>query len=170
MIVYAQKTETRSATHDVELDHACGACKKTSPAWVRGQATVTESRGAFEMGSSDAQFFAETEAQRNAAMLIRIVRCPHCGVRDPGEMRKVWMRLVWTFLAIEIFHALWATLGSHDYFDDWMRLASTAIGVQLVGLAGVGFKIWKDLRASDQRVRFINEPASDAQGPYRSAV
>jgi hypothetical protein len=51
-----------------------------------------------------------------------------------------------------------------------MMLASTAIGVQLVCLAGVGFKIWKDLRASDQRVRFIKEQESEAQGPYRSAV
>jgi hypothetical protein len=170
MIVYVNKTETASATHDVELDHACSACNKVSPAWVRGKATVTESRGAFSPGSSDAQFLAETEAQRNAAMLIRIARCPHCQTRDPVEMRKVWMRLVWAFVGIEACHAVWAALGYRDYFVDWMGLASTSLGVQLVGLGAVGIKIWRDLQASDTRVRFIKEQKSEEQGPYRSAV
>jgi hypothetical protein len=164
-------TSTRaSATHDVELDHACGVCEKTSPAWVRGKATIVENRTGIEAGGSDAQFLAETEAQRNAALLIRIARCPHCTRRDPEQMRKLWMRFVWVILAVEVAHALFALIGAtDDYARVWLRAAPTMFGAALVLLISVGSKTWVDLRASDTRVRFLKETKSEAVGPYRSA-
>jgi len=169
MITYLDRVTTAKHELDVDLDHHCSLCGKTAAAWVRGKAVVQENRSLLEMGASDAAFLAETEAQRNAALLVRIARCPACKQRDPGEMRPLVMRFVWAIVGVEAAHLLLAMLGSSSSFlTSYLRVWYPIAILLTCVMVGVGAKTLRDLRASDVRVRYIRE-TEETQGPYRSA-
>ncbi len=145
-MIIPQTVTTAKASVEVELDHTCPHCGVVSPALVSGHSLVSEQRFILEQGSSDAKFLAETEAQRDAALLIRVVRCPRCQRRDSAEIRKLWLPLVWITLGA-------AALG----------LASLAVipiaMLLLLGWAATGVRAMRALRGSDRRVRFLDTAA-----------
>jgi hypothetical protein len=152
-------------TVDVELDHHCPHCGTVSPALVRGRGFATESRSLLDLGGSDAQFKGEVTAQRDAALLIRLARCPACGKRDPKGIRVLWMRAVWVLLGAVALDLIAMTMRDADVpWHHALGLLAGFVGGIWLLLAAVA---WRQLRGSNERVRFITPPAPPA-GPYRS--
>jgi hypothetical protein len=161
MIIYVDRTTTARASTEVELDHHCSACGKTSTAWVIGRGSASSSTGAFGHRASDVQFMAETEAQRDAAAIIRLVRCPYCEKRDPAEMRAALTPLaIWPG---SILAASWLLLWG---FEVPLWLGGSLAAVTLLAIGG---KLVGRLRGTTLRVRFLREAVpSEPQGPYRT--
>jgi len=158
------RSETAKHELEVELDHHCAPCGKTSAAWVRGTAVVVEKRTIIDQGGSDAAFLAETEAQRNAALLIRLARCPRCHRRDGSEMRKLAIRFGWMILGVECVHVYVATTASFPFFESYVRELPTMALLLAAAWIGTAWKIRRDLRASDDQVRFVSEVESLGEG------
>ena len=150
MIIVPQTVTTAKASVEVELDHQCEHCGAVSPAMVSGRAVASEQRFIFEAGSSDAQFLAETEAQRDAALLIRVVRCPRCQRRNAAELRTLWMPM------------LWMALGATALAIAGLAVVPLVMLVLIGGLA-FGVRAVKALRGSDRRVRFLDTTARATQ-------
>jgi hypothetical protein len=146
------RTEAR-----VELDHAC-PCGVTSAAWVRGRGNVMQDD--------------EVEAQRHAALLIRLARCPACHRRDLREVIGVLLPALFAALFVEVVHLSASYWNSYDGYFSTLYAYYTSRFVTLSIIAFVGFFVrgWLQVRASDRRVSFLDEQRSQPAGPYRSAV
>jgi hypothetical protein len=138
-----ETVNSATASVEVELDHHCPHCHTVSAAKVQGKGVGIERRFFFELGGSDAQFLAETEAQRDAARLIRVARCPRCQLRDGAEVRKLWLPLLWTALVVLAL----AWLAPHARIP-------LAVLLPLLELL-LGRRAVRALRGSDRRVQFI---------------
>jgi hypothetical protein len=99
----------------VELDHHCEHCGAVSPAVVMG-------RGSGRDRGGDGQFLAETDAQRDAAALIRLAKCPLCSRRNPTGVRALWKRAGWVLAGCIAFGAAAFAIGDRPLDLAFVRL------------------------------------------------
>ncbi len=160
-------TFSADAMIQVELDPNCAYCGKTSAAMVTGKGSASENKSVFAPDGSDAGFLADVEAQRDAAELIRLARCPKCGRRSAEGIRGLWMRFVWLGILFAVLAAVgwWAV-------DEKMLGASDArmyYAIFAVGSFGpLAWKTYEKMRGSRERVCFISSTTSEPRDPYRS--
>jgi hypothetical protein len=87
MIIHREYAEA-TATAEVALDHHCPHCRHVAEATVRGEGSATS---ADFNPQSDANFHAKDNAQRDAALLIRLAPCQKCRMRDGAEVRRLFI-------------------------------------------------------------------------------
>jgi hypothetical protein len=162
LITYIGKQASARTEVQVELDHHCSLCQKVSAAVVKGRGRATEQRTLLEPGgsiSADARFNAEVNAQRDAATLIRLAVCPHCGRRDPIEVRRFLTGTILPPVAIAILIAL-----ALDFFAEGPA-PSLAGMIAVVFAVAALYIVWRAttmFRGSRARVDFVSGSALDS--------
>jgi hypothetical protein len=165
IVVYQPKQEEREHEHHVELDRHCAPCNQVFAAQVIGLGSGRAGTGA------DAAFEAEDNAQRDAALLVRLARCPRCGAREGAALRSVIISLAaWCVLAGVLGWLAWAMEKAMNRRDDQTIVLGLAAGA--IATLGVGiYRTAQRFIGSRNRVQFLASNKSDnKQGPYRSKV
>jgi hypothetical protein len=165
IVVYQPKQEERAHEHHVELDRHCAPCNQVFAAQVIGLGKGRAGTGA------DAAFEAEDNAQRDAALLVRLARCPRCGAREGAALRSVLVSLFFMCaLGVAAGWAAWVLQGALTARDD----ETLVLGLVVASIAVFGVGIYRSAQrfiGSKNRVQFLASSKQDnKQGPYRSSV
>jgi hypothetical protein len=152
------------ASFEVELDHHCERCGAVSTAIVLGRGSGSDRDG-------DGRFLADTNAQRDAAALIRLARCPRCSRRNPSAVRRLWWRGGLAVVAIAALAAFVGALGDGPF--DLALLSKLTLGpfgvMALIAVAVTAGITVRQLLGSEDRVRFRSLAADPADGQIARA-